>query len=52
VTKKPITFDLQAQGQARHDAVSKLREELLGAATRPTTNPAQTRQDATGPVER
>jgi hypothetical protein len=52
VTKKPIDFDLKAQGQARHDAVSKLREELLGATTRPTTNPSPPGRSESAPLER
>jgi hypothetical protein len=37
VAKQPITFDANATGQARNDAIAKLRAQLLPATTRPAT---------------
>jgi hypothetical protein len=40
VTKQDVAFDLAAEGQARHEAVTKLRDQLLGPSTRTATAPA------------
>ncbi|MGB7159558.1 MAG: hypothetical protein WBD40_15940 [Tepidisphaeraceae bacterium] len=47
VAKQPITFDLNATGKARTDAVAQLRAQLLPATTRPATTKASVERGST-----
>jgi len=52
VSKRDIAFDVNAKGQARTDAIAKLRAQLLPASTQPATTkaaPAATEAETAAP---